>query len=137
MEHACGVLDTQNVSFNTGMAVHEENGLSRIFADDPIFSTGKAFAEELRLGPNLFKNNCRLAQGYRGFPLLILMNPCDRHTEDFGDMFTECSALLWLRRFFADIGLNLEYDVPILDMFPYLSDHWLRHNMNGKHAETH
>jgi hypothetical protein len=65
------------------------------------------------------------------------MNPCDRHTGDFGNMLIHNSAILWLKNFFSEIGPDFEYELPILNMFTLLSDHWLRHNVHGGQAETH
>jgi hypothetical protein len=143
MERPCSEPNAQRgcssmVPFRRGMTTRERKDLVRVFADDPIFTPGNALAKELTLDPNCAKNFRRLAQGYRGFPLVMLMNPCDRHTGDFGDMLTTGSAILWLKEFFNDIGLDFEYDVSILDMFSLLCDHWLQHNVHGgKHAETH
>jgi hypothetical protein len=68
---------------------------------------------------------------------VILINPCDHHTGDFGDMLINNSIILWLKNFFSEFSLNFEYDVLILDMFTLLSDHWLRHNVHRGQAETH
>ncbi|KAH8434446.1 uncharacterized protein LDX57_012093 [Aspergillus melleus] len=100
-----------------------------------MFSPGRRFAKEHMLESNCFKNFARLGQGLRGIPVCVMMNPCDRHTGDFGDMFTKNAALLWLKSFFGGVGLSLEHDVPILDIFSLLSTDWLRQGHGGQSAE--
>jgi hypothetical protein len=40
-------------------------------------------------------------------------------------MFGKASALAWLEKVFDRIGLDIEYDVSIWDVWPMISDEWL------------
>lgn len=97
----------------------------RICLDDPIFLLAAEFHSMLQLGHNCFRNHLRLMSGYRQLPVILLLNPCRSHSGDFRHMFGKASALAWLERVFDRIGLDIEYDVSIWDVWPMISDEWL------------
>ncbi|GLA09957.1 hypothetical protein AnigIFM60653_001088 [Aspergillus niger] len=94
--------------------------------DDPMFLGAKALQERYRLDTNCYKNNVRLAAGYRHMPVVLLQNPYKNHDKDFQDIFTPDSALTWTRNILEEIGLDIEHDVPVFDICPMISDDWAR-----------
>ncbi|RDH27271.1 hypothetical protein BDQ94DRAFT_175746 [Aspergillus welwitschiae] len=92
--------------------------------DDPIFLGAKALQERYGLEINCYKNYVRLAAGYCHMPVILLQNPYKNHGEDFQDIFTPDSALTWIRNLLEDIGLDIEYNVPVHDICPMISDDW-------------
>lgn len=93
-------------------------------ADDPMFLGAKALQKRYRLETNCYENHVRLAAGYCHMPVIILQNPHKNHDKDFEDIFTPNSALTWTRNHLEEIGLDIEYDVPVLDICPMISDDW-------------
>jgi hypothetical protein len=96
----------------------------RIGVNDPFFAKAEDFRRRYRLNINCLKNYCRLATGYRGIPVVVMQNPCSNHTKGFHDMFTENSALALLRNLFNEINLDIEHDIPVIDICPMISDEW-------------
>ncbi|RDH27534.1 hypothetical protein BDQ94DRAFT_163521 [Aspergillus welwitschiae] len=92
--------------------------------DDPMFLGAKALQERYGLETNCYKNHVRLAAGYCHMPVILLQNPYKNHGEDFQDIFTPGSSLTWIRNLPEDIGVDIEYDIPVYDICPMISDDW-------------
>lgn len=97
----------------------------RISRDDPVFSMARQLRLKLQVDPNCLNNHLRLMMGYQQLPVILLLNPCRSHSEDFRHMFGKRSALSWLERVFDKIGLDIEEDVSIWDIWPMIGDGWL------------
>ncbi|RHZ68729.1 hypothetical protein CDV55_106529 [Aspergillus turcosus] len=109
----------------------------RILANDPIFRQAEDLRAQYRLEANCVKNLCRLATGYQGMPVVLMQNPCNSHTKDFDEMFTQDCALSWLRNAFDEIGFDLEHDIPLWDICPLFSDEWMQNKaQSGQFAEV-
>ncbi|KAJ6061424.1 uncharacterized protein N7446_005544 [Penicillium canescens] len=97
----------------------------RICPDDPVFSFAAEHRSKWQIEPNCLRNHLRLISGYRQLPVILMLNPCRNHSGDFRHMFGKNSALAWLERVFDKIGLDIEDDVSIWDIWPMISDEWL------------
>ncbi|RAL06800.1 uncharacterized protein BO97DRAFT_357967 [Aspergillus homomorphus CBS 101889] len=106
----------------------------RLGTDELLFAKAREFQRRYSLNTNCYKNHIRLAAGYCHMPVIILQNPCNNHTKDFYDMFTQNSALKIIRDILEDIGLNID-DVPILDLCPMISDQWAQTRAQSGHSK--
>lgn len=68
---------------------------------------------------NRWKNFQQLLCGYEDLPIIVLQNPSNDHTKDFGEMI-QCRTIKWISDILEDIGLKLE-DVPIIDICSFFS----------------
>jgi hypothetical protein len=109
---------------------------TEILPNDPVFSSTRDFWRVLQVNEKCLQNHIRLMMGYLQLPVTLLLNPCRRHSEDFRGMFGKESALGRLEQIFEQIGLDIEFEVPIWDILPMMSDEWFESMIhNGREIE--
>ncbi|KAF2146924.1 uncharacterized protein K452DRAFT_337241 [Aplosporella prunicola CBS 121167] len=84
------------------------------------FAKAQRFCDRWNLPEQNSDNFKRLLRGNLLFPVLLLINPCNFHDEDYDQMLEHSPTLDWLSWFFTSIGLSLD-DIVIIDIIPLLS----------------
>ena len=105
-------------------ALAVQNKIERILPTDPYFARAEKLRAKYNLSKMGFQNFQKLLCGVRTFPCILLQNPIHDHLE-YKEMVAETKTLLWLEAQLQRLEIKLE-DIIIVDLFPMLTDKWVK-----------
>ncbi|CAI7623021.1 unnamed protein product [Penicillium palitans] len=105
-------------------ALEVQKETERILPTDPYFARAEKVREKYIISKKGFDNFRKLLCGVRTFPCILLQNPINDHLE-YKNMVTKTTTLRWLETELQKVGIKLE-DIIIIDLFPMLTDAWVK-----------
>lgn len=110
----------------TSTAFTSGQDIELVTPDHSYFVGARALSKTYGLPKKAFENFQELLCGNRKYPFILLLNP--KHDDKYFDvMVKKTYTLRWLRSELEAIGFNFK-DIIIMDMYPMLTDKWLRNN---------